>query len=230
MSVSSVLGSSASVPSEEISFSKQFPRARGQCSPNARKKQKGRKQDPGPIPISTPVLLLAILLAIVLGMMGGCQGLPVNVANCPIVPTPPANLTVIPPAQEPPPKALCGFPLQVSAPASGASVTSPVPLSALASAPDPIYYLRVYVDGFAVLYSFSPTVNQFLWMADGPHQVEVVAEDVAGYIATNTFELTVTGQRPGSTASRTFPTGSRVPQLSSREAPAPRGSATPYQL
>lgn len=190
MSVSSVLGSSASVPNEK--FLAHIRRARGKSG--SKRRRRNRKH---PQALSASALLLSTTLGIILGIMGGCQGLPGNVANCPIVPAAPANLNVIPPAQEPPPKALCGFPLKVSAPADGATATSPVPLAALATAPDPIYYLRVYVDDLAVLYSFSATVNQFLWMPNGPHKVEVVAEDVAGYIATNTFHVTVTDQQPG---------------------------------
>jgi hypothetical protein len=36
-----------------------------------------------------------------------------------------------------------------------------------------------------------------LWMPDGQHTVEVVAEDVAGYIATASMQLNVVGQQPG---------------------------------
>ena len=138
-----------------------------------------------------------VALALVLAAMGGCQGLPNNVANCPVTPTPPSNTSVVPPAAEPPPPALCGFPLQISAPANGASVNSPVPFIATATPPDPIYTVRVYVDGFAILYSPKTTVNQILWMPNGQHTVEVVAEDVAGYIATASMQLNVVGQEPG---------------------------------
>jgi hypothetical protein len=73
-----------------------------------------------------------VALALVLAAMGGCQGLPKNVANCPVTPTPPSNTSVVPPAAEPPPAALCGFPLQISTPVNGASVRSPVPFVATA--------------------------------------------------------------------------------------------------
>lgn len=139
----------------------------------------------------------AIALALVLAGMGGCQGLPKNVANCAITPTPPANLSIVPPATEPPPAALCGFPLQISAPGNGASVTSPVQFIAIATPPDPIYTVRVYVDGFAILYTPKSIVNQLLWMPNGQHTVEVVAEDTAGYIATASSQLNVTGQGSG---------------------------------
>ena len=138
-----------------------------------------------------------VMLALVLGAFAGCQGLPKNVANCPITPTPPANTSVVPPAQEPPPAALCGFPLSINSPANGASVSSPVPIIATATAPDPIYTVRLYVDGFAVLYTPNTTVSQLIWMPNGQHTVEIVAEDTAGYVATTSTTVDVVGQEPG---------------------------------
>ncbi len=142
-------------------------------------------------------LVGGMVLAVILGALAGCQGLPKNVADCSITPTPPANLSVVPPAPEPPPAALCGFPLSISTPMNGATVSSPVPIIATASPPDPIYTVRLYVDGFAVLYSPNTTLNQLIWMTNGQHTVEVVAEDTAGYIATTSMNVNVIGQEPG---------------------------------
>jgi hypothetical protein len=89
----------------------------------------------------------SVLLAPVLAMLAGCQGLPANVANCSVTPTPPTNTTVVPPATEPPPAALCGFPLTIATPRNSASVHSPVPIVANAAAPDQI------------------TRSGFMWMA-----------------------------------------------------------------
>ena len=139
------------------------------------------------------ILLVALLLAV----FTGCQGLPPNVANCKVTPTPPTNLTVVPPAPEPPAAALCGFPLTISSPATGASVHSPVPIVATAAPLDPIYTVRLYVDGFAVLYSPLTNINQLIWMPNGQHTVEIVAEDTAGYIATSSMQLNVVAQDPG---------------------------------
>ena len=136
-------------------------------------------------------------LGMMLSLWSGCQGLPKNVANCPITPTPPANTSIVPPATEPPPAALCGFPLTISSPANGASVSSPVPILATATPPDPIYTVRLYVDGLAVLYTPNANVNQMIWMANGQHTVEVVAEDTAGYVATASMQLNVISQQPG---------------------------------
>jgi len=142
-------------------------------------------------------IVAGIVLALVLGALAGCQGLPKNVANCPITPNPPANTALVPPAPEPPAAALCGFPLSISSPGDGASVNSPVPILATASPPDPIYTVRLYVDGLAVLYTPNPSVNQLIWMANGKHNVEIVAEDTAGYVATTSMNVNVVGQEPG---------------------------------
>jgi len=142
-------------------------------------------------------LTASLVLAVILAVMGGCQGLPKNVANCAITPTPPANTSVVPPAQEPPPAALCGFPLTITSPGNGASVNSPVPIVATATPPDAIYTVRLYVDGQAVLYTPNLNVNQLIWMPNGQHNVEIVAEDVAGYIATTSMQVNVIGQEPG---------------------------------
>jgi hypothetical protein len=80
----------------------------------------------------------SVLLALVLAMLAGCQGLPANVANCSVTPTPPTNTSVVPPATEPPPAALCAFPLTIATPRNRASVHSPVPIVANAAAPDQI--------------------------------------------------------------------------------------------
>ena len=142
-------------------------------------------------------LMVVLALAGLFFWFAGCEGLPKNVANCPITPTPPADLSIVPAAQEPPPPALCGFPLTISSPGVGANVNSPVPFVAVATPPDPIYTVRVYVDGRAVLYTPKTTINQFLWIANGQHTVEVVAEDTAGYVATASTQLNVVGQEPG---------------------------------
>lgn len=143
--------------------------------------------------LATSLLATGVLLSV----WAGCQGLPKNVANCPVTPTAPANLTIVPPAAEPPPAALCGFPLTITSPMNGATVSSPVPIVAAATAPDPIYTVRLYVDGLAVLYTPNANVNQLIWMPDGPHTVEIVAEDTAGYIATTSMQVNVTSQQPG---------------------------------
>ena len=146
-------------------------------------------------------LLIAgsVLLVLAVGVLFGCQGLPANVANCPITPTAPANTSIVPPAQEPPPAALCGFPIAISSPGNGAIVHSPMPIVATATPPDPIYIVRLYVDGSAVLYTPNTNINELLWMPNGQHTVEMVAEDTAGYVATTSMEVNVVAQDVGAT-------------------------------
>lgn len=139
----------------------------------------------------------AVVLIAACALEFGCQGLPPNVANCSVVPTPPSNTSVVPPAPEPPPQALCGFPLTISSAASGDSASSPVHIMGQASPPDPIYTMRLYVDGQAVLYTPNMNIDQYIWMANGMHTVEAVAEDVAGFIATAQIQVNVTSQTTG---------------------------------
>lgn len=141
-----------------------------------------------------------LALAVSLGILASCQGLPANVANCSATPTPPSNTSVVPPATEPPPAALCGFPLTIASPGDAASVHSPVPIIASAAPPDQIYLVRIYVDGAAVVYSPTADINEYLWMPNGQHTIEMVAEDVAGYIATSTVKVNVVAQDTGVTA------------------------------
>lgn len=109
-----------------------------------------------------------------------------RVANSTVSPTPPSNTSVVTPATEPPPQSLCGFPLEISNPAPAAhtdlvaGVSSLVPIAAQASPPDPIYTMRLCADGQAVLYTPSTSINQYIWMPNGQHSGEIVAEDVAG--------------------------------------------------
>ena len=57
--------------------------------------------------------------------------------------------------------------------------------------------MRIYVDNVAVYYSYTPTINEYLFMEPGQHTIEVVAEDVAGYIATASTQVNVAQEMPG---------------------------------
>jgi hypothetical protein len=59
--------------------------------------------------------------------------------------------------------------------------------------------VRLYVDGSAILYTPNTNINQLLWMPNGQHTVEMVAEDTAGYIATTSMQVNVVAQDLGAT-------------------------------
>lgn len=74
--------------------------------------------------------------------------------------------------------------------------TPRVPIVATTTPPDPIYIVRIYVDGAAVLYSPQSTINQFLWMPNGQQTVEVVAEDSATREALKKQDHSAASRRP----------------------------------
>jgi hypothetical protein len=87
----------------------------------------------------------------------------------------------------------------ISSPGNGATVYSPMPIVAIATPPDPIYIVRLYVDGSAILYTPNTKINQLLWLPNGQHTVEMVAEDTAGYIAATSMQVNVVAQDLGAT-------------------------------
>ena len=112
------------------------------------------------------------------------------------------------------------FPLTVSSPADGATVTSPATVIASATATNPIFFMRVYVDDqLAVYFTFNNSINTQLFMSPGAHKLEVMAEDKQGYVSSTILNVTVSSQSPTSisdiqtlpgwqSCSATFPTGS----------------------
>jgi hypothetical protein len=126
-----------------------------------------------------------------------CAGLPKYVANCPVTPAAPVISPSATAAPAPPLSALCPFPMTVTAPTNGASVQSPVTVTATAQSFAPIYNTRVYVDGLSVFFTFLGTLNQSIWVPNGDHTIEIVSEDQSGYVATQTIPVHVTSQNPG---------------------------------
>jgi len=99
-----------------------------------------------------------------------------------------------PAAQQPPPAGSNNFPLSISSPMDGATVTSPVTVTASATPKNPIFFMRVYVDDLAVYFTFATSINAAIWIAPGPHKLEVMAEDNQGYISATILNITVTTQ------------------------------------
>jgi hypothetical protein len=141
----------------------------------------------------------SVLLALVLAMLAGCQGLPANVAKCSVTPTPPTNTSVVPPATEPPPAALCAFGVNDRNSEKQRQRSLPRPHRSERRGAGSDYTVRIYVDGAAVFYTPTSTINQYICMPNGQHTVEMVAEDVAGYIATSSIQLNVVAEDVGAT-------------------------------
>jgi len=86
------------------------------------------------------------------------------------------------------------FPLTVSNPTEGASVTSPINVVASATPKNPIFFMRVYVDQLAVYFTFTNAINTQIFATPGKHTIEVEAEDTSGYVSATLVDVTVTGQ------------------------------------
>ncbi len=115
--------------------------------------------------------------------------------------TPPVPITWSPqssplpaPPATPPPAGSNDFPLTISSPADGSTVTSPVTVVASATPTNPIFFMRVYVDQLAVYFTFTNSINAQIFIAPGAHKLEVMAEDNQGYISATILNLTVSSQ------------------------------------
>jgi hypothetical protein len=151
---------------------------------------------------SLPLISVAVLC-----FLAGCSGVTGTMANPPqqqpsypsVPPVPitwsPQNSPLpAPPAQVPPPPGSNDFPLTLTNPVGGASVTSPFNVTASASPKNPIFFMRVYVDQLAVYFTFTNSIDTVIFAAPGQHTIEVVAEDNKGYISATLVNLTVTSQ------------------------------------
>jgi hypothetical protein len=138
----------------------------------------------------------------------------------PITWSPSTSPLPAPPAQVPPPTPSTDFPLTVSNPTAGVSLTSPINVVATATPKNPIFFMRVYVDQLAVYFTFDNSIDTQIFVAPGQHTIEVMAEDNQGYISATPISVTVTSQAAQTTISNiqsmpgwqscsaTFPAGS----------------------
>lgn len=118
--------------------------------------------------------------------------------------TPPVPITWSPstsllpaPTATPPPAGSNDFPLTITSPTAGQSVTSPFNVVATASPTNPIFFMRVYVDQVSVYYTASNSLNTQIFASPGAHTVEVMAEDTTGTmgsISAIPINVTVTSQ------------------------------------
>jgi hypothetical protein len=138
----------------------------------------------------------------------------------PITWSPQTSPLPAPPAQVPPPAGSNDFPLTISSPTEGGTVTSPINVVANANPKNPIFFMRVYVDQLAVYYTFANSINTQIFASPGSHKLEVMAEDNQGYVSATILNVTVSSQQAQTTitdiqampgwqsCSALFPTGS----------------------
>jgi hypothetical protein len=88
------------------------------------------------------------------------------------------------------------FPLTVSNPTNGSSVTSPINVVASATPTNPIFFMRVFVDQLAVYFTFNNSIDTQIFLSNGAHTITVYAEDNQGYISATPIPVTVTAQAP----------------------------------
>jgi hypothetical protein len=119
----------------------------------------------------------------------------------PITWSPQTSPLPAPPAQLPPPAGSNDFPLTISSPTEGGTVTSPINVVANANPKNPIFFMRVYVDQLAVYYTFANSINTQIFASPGSHKLEVMAEDNQGYVSATILNLTVTSQQAQTTIS-----------------------------
>jgi hypothetical protein len=143
----------------------------------------------------------------------------------PITWSPQTSPLPAPQAQVPPPAGSNNFPLSISNPIDGDSVTSPVNVVATATPKNPIFFMRVYIDDLAVYYTFNNSINTQVFVGPGQHKLEVMAEDNQGYISATILNITV-----GSQASTTISSIQAMPGWQSCSALFPAGSGRDGQI
>jgi len=162
----------------------------------------------GVVPGSCHIRILSYLLFSLGLLLVGCGSSPKSMTTpTPSAPsdpsTPPVPITwspsstlPAPPAQDPPPSGSNDFPLTVSNPTDGQSLTSPATVVASASPTNPIFFMRVYVDNLALYFMFNSSINAGIWMSPGNHTLTVMAEDKKGYISATIIHVNVSSQPP----------------------------------
>lgn len=119
----------------------------------------------------------------------------------PITWSPQSSPLPAPAAQVPPPQGSDDFPLTISSPTDGGTVTSPINVVASANPKNPIFFMRVYVDQLAVYFTFTNSINTQIFTSPGAHTLEVMAEDNKGYVSATILKITVASQAPQTTIS-----------------------------
>lgn len=79
----------------------------------------------------------------------------------------------------------------VTQPANNATVASPFTVTASTTLVNPIYHMRVYVDGMPEYFTFYNQFNALIWAGVGSHNLEVIATDTQGNDVSTTFTVNV---------------------------------------
>src|SRR5205085_12388418 len=144
----------------------------------------------------------------------------------PITWSPQTSPLPAPAAQVPPPAGSNDFPLTISSPTDGGTVTSPINVVANASPKNPIFFMRVYVDQLAVYYTFTNSIDTQIFTSPGTHKLDVMAEDKQGYVSATILNITVASQ----TAQTTISGIQTMPGWQSCSALFPTGSGRDGQI
>jgi hypothetical protein len=126
---------------------------------------------------------------------GGSGGAPASCPSVTLAEAGPQPFPAAPPLPPSNPGSGAAGSVCVSSPANGASVTSPMTMSAAASlTAAPIEYMRVYIDGSADYFTFYNKFTALFWMPTGEHNLEVIATDTDGNNVSTSLSVNVTGQ------------------------------------
>ena len=122
------------------------------------------------------------------------------------------------------------FPLTVSSPTNGSTITSPINVMAIATPTNPIFFMRVFVDQLAVYFTFDSSINTQIFLSNGAHTITVYAEDNQGYISATPIPVTVTAQAPNTNGQTTITGIQALPGWQSCGGLFPPGSGRAGQI
>lgn len=160
------------------------------------------------------------------GSGGGTGGTPQSCPSLPVTEAAPQPFPPAPPVPPPQPGSNTYGSVCVSNPTDGASVTSPMTMTAVADLKQAsIEYMRVYIDGVADYFTFYNQFTALFWMPTGQHTIEVIATDANGNQVSTSLKVNVTG-----TGSRTVNSLQKIPGWEPCSAYYPPGSPRAGQL
>jgi len=122
------------------------------------------------------------------------------------------------------------FPLTVSGPTSGTTITSPIHVVASATPKNPIFFMRVFVDQLAVYFTFDSSIDTQIFAAPGAHTITVYAEDNQGYISATPIPITISSQAPNTNGQTTITGIQALPGWQSCGGLFPPGSGRAGQI